>query len=104
MYCSECKAEYRSGFTECADCKIPLVSELPKSADEAEPEFVDLEEVVSITNKGEIAFVKSLLEAEKIPYVAQGEHFSTMRAPIPVRFLVPKDQIERAREVLEGFL
>lgn len=24
-----CQAEYREGFTECADCRVPLVPELP---------------------------------------------------------------------------
>ncbi|HEY3306605.1 MAG TPA: DUF2007 domain-containing protein [Candidatus Binatia bacterium] len=68
-----------------------------------EPAFVDLEEVLSTNNHGEIALVKSLLEAENIPYVAQGENF-TMRAPIPVRFLVPREHLVRAREVLEDLL
>ncbi|HXY01194.1 MAG TPA: hypothetical protein VEI54_09760 [Candidatus Limnocylindrales bacterium] len=31
MYCPECKAEYRQGFTRCADCDVDLVWELPKS-------------------------------------------------------------------------
>jgi hypothetical protein len=30
MFCPACKAEYRAGFTQCADCKVALVSELPK--------------------------------------------------------------------------
>ncbi len=29
MFCSACKAEYRSGFTICSDCHIALVHELP---------------------------------------------------------------------------
>jgi hypothetical protein len=32
MYCPQCKAEYRQGFTRCADCDVALVAELPKSA------------------------------------------------------------------------
>ncbi len=28
MWCPKCGAEYREGFTECADCHIPLVEEL----------------------------------------------------------------------------
>ena len=32
MFCPECKAEYRQGFTQCADCDVELVTELPGTA------------------------------------------------------------------------
>lgn len=32
MFCPLCKAEYRPGFTRCADCDVDLVWELPKNA------------------------------------------------------------------------
>lgn len=32
MFCPECKAEYRQGFTHCADCDVDLVWELPPEA------------------------------------------------------------------------
>jgi hypothetical protein len=31
MFCPNCKAEYREGFFECADCNIQLVEKLPLS-------------------------------------------------------------------------
>ena len=41
MFCPNCKAEYRPGFTHCVDCDVDLVHELPKTAielrGEAEP-------------------------------------------------------------------
>jgi len=30
MFCPECKAEYRPGFTRCADCDVDLVGNLPE--------------------------------------------------------------------------
>jgi hypothetical protein len=27
MFCPSCQAEYREGFTECADCRVPLLHE-----------------------------------------------------------------------------
>ena len=30
MFCPVCKAEYRPGITECSDCHVALVSELPE--------------------------------------------------------------------------
>jgi len=32
MFCPNCKAEYREGFTRCADCDVGLVHELPAAA------------------------------------------------------------------------
>ena len=32
MYCPQCKAEYRQGFTRCSDCDVDLVHEPPASA------------------------------------------------------------------------
>jgi hypothetical protein len=32
MFCPNCKAEYRKGFTQCADCGVELVHELPEAA------------------------------------------------------------------------
>jgi hypothetical protein len=32
MICPQCKAEYRQGFTVCADCEVPLVAELPAAS------------------------------------------------------------------------
>ena len=37
MICPKCKAEYRQGFTRCADCDVDLVWELPKAAMETRP-------------------------------------------------------------------
>ena len=33
MYCPQCKAEYRQGFTRCVDCDVELVAVLSESPD-----------------------------------------------------------------------
>jgi hypothetical protein len=35
MFCPECRAEYRPGFTRCSDCDVDLVHELPESESRA---------------------------------------------------------------------
>jgi hypothetical protein len=30
MFCPQCEAEYRPGFTRCSDCDVDLVEELPQ--------------------------------------------------------------------------
>ena len=102
MYCPKCKGEYREGFTQCTDCQISLVDELPQSESDDAP--IDLVEVLSTADPGLIALVKSVLEAEDIPYLAHGEHFSRMYATIPVRFLVAKEDVEVTRDVLKDLL
>jgi hypothetical protein len=106
MFCPKCKAEYRDGFTECADCNIALVYELPAEIErEKNNGCVDLKELLTTNDQGEIALFKSILEGEKIPFVPQGDHFSTMQAyGMTVRFLVPKDYLEQARQLLEEFI
>jgi Putative prokaryotic signal transducing protein len=100
MFCPECKAEYREGIAVCSDCKVPLVAELPE---EAEPAFVDFEEVLRTYNPADIAFIKSLLAGENITYLFQGEFFNQMEGPVvPARLLVRKDQAALAKEILQG--
>lgn len=100
MYCPNCRSEYRVGFTSCKDCDVGLVIEL---SPEEEPEFVDLVEVLTMADAGQIPLIKSILEAEEIPYLAQGENFNLGRN-MAVRFLVPKDYLKMAREILVDFL
>ena len=76
------------------------VNDLPA---EAKPEFVDLIEVLSIADAGQISLIRSIFEAESIPYLAQGENFNLARN-IPVRFLVPKEYLDEARNILVDFL
>jgi hypothetical protein len=40
MFCPQCQAEYRQGFTVCADCDVDLVPELLKSPQPAVPQSV----------------------------------------------------------------
>lgn len=38
MFCPNCRAEYRPGFTRCSDCQVDLVGELPPPSPE-DPEL-----------------------------------------------------------------
>ncbi len=62
MFCPQCKAEYREGITECADCQVPLVSSLP----EAQESLVDTTSagpLVLLWEGEDLALHTSLLEA-----------------------------------------
>ena len=100
MFCPKCRAEYREGFTVCADCEIGLVDVIPEVG---KPEFVDFKEVLTTYNPGDVAFIKSLLESEGIQYFFKGENFMYVR-PLadPVRLMIRADQVEEAVELLKN--
>jgi hypothetical protein len=101
MYCPNCKSEYREGFSTCADCGAALVSELPPEV-EGDVSYAGMVEVYSTYNQGEIAFIKSMLDAEGINYYFQGENPMMMiAAGSYARLLVQADQADRAREILQ---
>lgn len=105
MFCPKCKAEYREGFSVCADCDVPLVEELPPELErepEPEPDYVEYELVLSTYNPSEIASIESILEAEDIDYFFQGEGASRLY-PIPTRLMVDKRHIDRVNELLANF-
>src|SRR5215467_4350866 len=78
MFCPQCKAEYRVGFTRCSDCNVELVEHLPVEkpptptedyrrfeADRFEPE-ADLVVIRTYQNAIEADLAKSVLEAAGI--------------------------------------
>ncbi len=99
MFCPKCGAEYREGFTRCADCDVNLVSEPPERPADTDVEFV---EVCTPVDMNQVVFIKSLLSSEGIPFHIQGEHHNSIFGPrvVPFRVLVPKEQSERAKELL----
>jgi hypothetical protein len=70
MFCPNCKAEYRDGFTRCADCGTQLVSRVDGAAipsnRHALPEGPEL--LWTGTDPGILAHIDSALETAKIPH------------------------------------
>jgi hypothetical protein len=110
VYCPECKAEYREGIYECADCGVALVESVP--AADVHPDL-ELVAVFETADPALLPIAKSVLEAAEIPYFVQGDEAMGL---LPVgRFAtgltqkgqgmvaiihVDKNHEERAREVL----
>ena len=88
MYCPECRAEYREGFAECSDCRVPLVVALPPEP-EAEPPpdelpvpdpgpgppepDAEMAEVFASADPLQLALAKGALEDARIPFFFAGE-------------------------------
>jgi hypothetical protein len=101
MFCPQCKSEYREGFYKCADCGVDLVGALPP-ASEDDMRYVDMIEIFSTYNQGDIAFIKSVLDGEDIHYFFSGENALMMvAAGAYARLLVKADEAQRAREILQ---
>ena len=100
QFCPQCRAEYREGFLECADCKRSLVAELPPQP-KPQPDL-ELVTVLATGRPALIAVAKSLLEDSGIEYLTQNEGLHNLfpvngfRIHIQVR---PEDE-EEARELL----
>jgi hypothetical protein len=98
MFCPQCKSEYLNGITECADCRVPLVSVLAPEPDHSTNGYV---RVLSTYNAADIAIVKSILDDAEIEYYFEGEGFNGVSPLIqPTVLYVLHDQEEEAREAL----
>jgi hypothetical protein len=106
MFCPDCRAEYRPGFTHCVDCDVDLVELLP--ARRAEAEEIGPAIVFVTTNAFEAALVKSCLEASGVEVCLFDENISRIQPFYAaliggIRVAVARDQEELAREVLAEY-
>jgi uncharacterized protein YbaR (Trm112 family) len=66
MFCPQCGGEYREGFTQCADCEVPLVAEPP--APLAKESETDLVTVFATANPAEFKEALGRLRGARIPH------------------------------------
>ena len=71
MFCPNCGAEYREGFSRCVDCELDLVAAPPPPA--AHPDVGDFVTVFATGDPVLLMTAKSLLDDAAIPYIARGE-------------------------------
>ena len=106
MFCPHCKAEYRPGFTICADCEVDLVDALPEPESKEPNPLIPrgpLIELLRTRDPAFVAFLKSVFMAEVIPHVVYGEHtmyLPTMHGGTAARFMVAEADFETARKLL----
>lgn len=118
-FCPNCKAEYREGFTLCADCQETLVEALPDEQG-SESDFIGANDGTSgsfdsgdphaflctVTDPTEGDIIEALLLAEGIPiarrYRGCGGYLTVcMGAPnLPIDLYVPVTALEEARALL----
>ena len=114
--CPECRTPYEPGVVVCRDCRVPLVDStdeprLLRPAGEDEAEWVELAEVAPVPNAVTAAMWKGALESQGLhPLVrshaipAYGEVLRDWTTKAWGTLLVPEDELDEARLVLEDFL
>lgn len=100
MFCPNCKAEYREGFTKCHDCQIDLIVELPKEKKPEPDPDIRFVEVLRTDNQVDISFIKGLLDSKGFHYFLKGENMKFIRAVDPVVLMVLEDEADEVRELL----
>ena len=109
MFCPRCGAEYRAGYERCADCDVALQTEPPADDHTAVP-YVTVFETSEVDV---IPVIKSLLDSAGIPFDTGGEAMMNLypsdllgtimgRPAGEIRFSVPEDRAEEARQLLQG--
>jgi len=80
-----------------------LVDELSELPAEEASEFIEYAEVMGTYNPADAALIKSILDSENITYYFNADHFMQV-SPLaePVRVMVKKDEVEKAKELLQG--
>jgi putative signal transducing protein len=107
MFCPQCEAEYREGFTECSDCGVALVEALePKQRDEVAPgltaimETSDAEELGAIVDRLEKAGVPYTIEAGTAMALLDGRD-DEVPHPWQARLSVATEMLERAERIVQ---
>ncbi|HYL64490.1 MAG TPA: hypothetical protein VE077_17890 [Candidatus Methylomirabilis sp.] len=110
MFCPQCKAEYRPGFTHCVDCDVDLVVELPKESLE-KPEPVTpgdpSDDPFCMFWQGDDprihAEICGVLDEESIPHktVRRADHLFNLTNYAAFQIGVPFSMFERAENAVK---
>jgi hypothetical protein len=109
MYCPRCGTEYRDGFTECADCRVPLLPGTPPPDEDSFNPNLELVVVLEANDPVQATMAQGLLEDAGVPFFVLGQ-ITTLVNDVDgfwrkrVRIQVPRDREAEAREVLEPVL
>ncbi|MGB8474701.1 MAG: hypothetical protein WCE61_11515 [Candidatus Acidiferrum sp.] len=110
MFCPVCKAEYRQGFTRCADCDVELVYELPAAAivplAAATPGDSDEDPFCSFWTGDDPriqAELCELMDKAKIPFktVRREDHLFNISSYAAFQIGIPFSMFERAEAIVK---
>ncbi len=107
-FCPKCRAEYVEGVDACQDCQIPLVAVLPPRD---VPDYVELAELQRVSDEVSGVMMKGILENSGIRVILQAATIpwysgiaSTWSTYYWGKLLVPKEDLEISRKILDDYL
>jgi hypothetical protein len=113
MYCPQCKAEYRQGFTRCSDCDVELVHEPPQAAHglgstgEAGSHAEDSDDPFCSFWRGDDPRIHAelceLLNEEGIPHktIRREDHLFNLNSKSGFQIGIPYSQFEKAEAAIK---
>ena len=103
MFCPQCKAKYRHGFSRCSDCEVDLVEDPPESYPSAIAESeAQMKRVWTCDERESCVYVCAGLRADKIPFkVTQRKHQVFWNVHEHYEIWVPAEFYDKAKAIAE---
>jgi hypothetical protein len=109
MFCPQCRAEYRKGFSRCSDCDIPLVDQLPADRlvnrqRRSETDHPDLVVLRTFPTVVEADLAKTALDSVGIDSIVRSDNKGGQSPALAfsrgVELVVRSDDVAAANDVL----
>jgi hypothetical protein len=104
MFCPQCKAEYRPGFTRCSDCSVDLVERLPEPGRGSDAVLSDagLRGVWTGEDQDECVSICARLRAADVPFKINQRRQQFLKGVVRnFRIGVPPNFCNKAKEIIE---
>jgi hypothetical protein len=103
MFCPQCKAEYRPGFSRCTDCEVDLVERPPESYSSAiAPSQAQTKRVWLSYEQESCVYVCARLSAAGIPFeITEGKHQISRDEDRRYEIWVPAEFYDKGKAIAE---